>query len=324
MSPLGAGVHKKRAATVFPSHVRRTFTRHPVDYTGELVRLMDDIATLTHGIAVYVAESDEKMTYGEVGQTPISSSFVTRKLYRQLCNDGYACLILSKDSETPLTFPEHVPHGGYVVCVSPLDSDPSIAHPTMVGMSFSIYKRRSSASLPGRLLDLQQNLGDQVAALICMFSSAFTLQYTMGYGVHAFTLHPVAVQYFLQSSAPVMLDPVPTCVYGNREYLRGDSKIARAVNEQSIKYDWKTINTNSLLANFALFMQNGGVLLWENAHLLCEAAPLAFLVEQAGGAAVDHEGKRILDMKSSDNPHATLTLCCGSIDSINEIRAALA
>jgi len=308
---------------VFPSHVRRTFTRHPADYTGELVRLLDDIATLTHGISSYMIESDDKFTYGQPGQNPITSSFVTRQLYRSLSNDGYACLILAKDTEDPLTFPEDVPHGGYVVCVCPLDTDPMSTHQTSAGTSFSIYKRKSSASLPGRYIDLQQKLSEQVAAGFCIYSSAITLTYTMGYGLFSFVMHPVAVQYFLQPTNQIMLDPVPSCVYASRAFLKGDSPLAKSLAAFVISKNLKTVQAGSLLVNFAMLIQNGGILAAEGVHLLCEAAPLALLVEQAGGTAINDKGERILDLSSGEDAHQTITICCGLKESIAEIVAAM-
>ncbi len=38
-----SGVVKGQAAVVFPSHVRSAVARAPTDYTGELVRLLDDL-----------------------------------------------------------------------------------------------------------------------------------------------------------------------------------------------------------------------------------------------------------------------------------------
>lgn len=176
---LDGDVHK--AATVFLSHVRRTFQRFPADYTGELVRLLDDIAVATRSIS---AAAD--------GTSP-SSTAVTQTLYKGL-QDGYCCVILSKGIDQPLTFPDDVPHGNYVVCVSPLDYDTSgvDSERAIAGTTFSVYKRRSSVSLPGRGIDLKQAASDQVAAGYCCYSSATTLFYTMGHGVHSFVLQPVA------------------------------------------------------------------------------------------------------------------------------------
>lgn len=75
----------KKGATVFPSHVRRTFQRFPTDYTGELVRLLDDLSTATHSIAAYVTEGSENVRYGTAGASGgLNPIVASKKLYKAL------------------------------------------------------------------------------------------------------------------------------------------------------------------------------------------------------------------------------------------------
>ena len=157
-----------------------------VDNTGELVRLLDDIATFTCSLSSVVSERSHTPVYGSVGSgADITSDLAMRQLYRVLAHDGYCCIILSKGMDQPLTFDDSVLHGNYVVCVSPLDmdADGSDEH-SVAGILFSIYKRKSSTSLPGRGMDLRQTQSDQVASGYTLFSSATTLYYTMGHCVY--------------------------------------------------------------------------------------------------------------------------------------------
>lgn len=99
----GLGPQLKKAATVFPSHVRRTFGRMPTDYTGDLVRLLDDISTVTHSIAAYINEGSESVQYGTIqSATKLDPAVATRQLYKALSYDGYCCLILERHTETPM------------------------------------------------------------------------------------------------------------------------------------------------------------------------------------------------------------------------------
>lgn len=304
-----------KAATVFLSHVRRSFQRYPSDYTGELVRLLDDIAVVTRMISSAVTEGAATMAYGSVGESPgdINSDYATRQLYRHLRNDGYCCIILSKDHEAPLTFPDYVPHGNYVVCISPLDYDATGAtERSIAGTIFSVYKRRSSTSLPGRGLDLKQKTNDQVAAGYCCYSSATTLHYTMKHGVYSFVMHPVTLQYFLQPSTHLMFPESPTTVYCRRELLlNNSSEVAQRVKDMISKYSASTLTTGCLVGDLHMVLQNGGVLVADKAHLLCEAAPAALIVEEAGGAAVDANGTRILDLAIEEDHTETVTLIIG-------------
>lgn len=320
----------KKGATVFPSHVRRTFRRRPTDYTGELVRLLDDITTVTHSIAAYVQEGSEVMAYGSTAhETGLSPAVATRRLYKSLCHDGYACLIVDKNVEAPLTMPEEAPQGGYVVMVNSLDLDPLSVEQPICGTVFSVYKRKSLPSLPGRLKDIQQNICDQVAAGYVIYTSATTLHYTLGgdHGVYSFCLHPVATQFFLQPSSAITIPDVFDKVYVDRARLRNDAEVGESLTDLFLTRGptpVKTYDTGTLVGNFNEIALQGGVLIQFDCHLLCEAGPLALLVEQLGGTAVDAFGKRVLDHSVKDeNVHETVTLIAGSATALDEIRARL-
>lgn len=315
-SPMGLRLTSdiNKAATVFLSHVRRTFARHPVDYTGELVRLLDDIASFTRSMSAAVTERSEHLNYGTVGTgTDITSEMAIRHLYRLLAADGYCCIILAKDYDQPLTFADSVLHGNYVVCVSPLDMDTTGSDERGVaGMLFSVYKRKSSTSLPGRGMDLRQKLGDQVAAGYASFSSATTLYYTMGHGVYSFVMHPVALQYFLQPAMRLAIPENPTTVYSDRILLRKSSAIGKSLAKMVDKLCCSMFTTGCLVGDVHQLMQTGGVLVFENVHLMCEAAPVAFIVEESGGVATDEYGTRILDMAITEDYNVSVTIVLGT------------
>lgn len=321
-SPMGLRLSSdnNKSATVFLSHVRRTFARYPVDYTGELVRLLDDIATFTCTTSSAVAERSHSPTYGAVGTgNDITSENATRQLYRVLAHDGYCCIILAKGVESPLTFDDSVLHGNYVVCVSPLDTDVDATEEQGVaGMMFSIYKRKSSTSLPGRGIDLCQQLSDQVAAGYASFSSATTLHYTMGHGVYSFVMHPVALQYFLQPPMHLNIPENPTVVYTDRKLLHDKKQpISAPLAKMVDKLASSVFTTGCLVGDLHQLMQTGGVLVATNVHLMCEAAPIAYIMEQSGGVATDETGARILAMAVTHdfNFNSKVTLALGTPDS---------
>lgn len=325
-SPMGLRLtsDSNKSATVFLSHVRRTFARHPVDYTGELVRLLDDIATFTCTTSASVAERSHDLVYGSVGTgTDINASSTVRQLYRVLAHDGYCCIVLAKGVEQPLTFDDSVLNGNYVVCVSPLDMDTQGSEETGVaGMLFSVYKRKSSTSLPGRGMDLRQNLVDQVAAGYASYSSATTLYYTMGHGVYSFVMHPVALQYFLQPPMRLNIPENPTVIYMDRKLLSSNHPLSAPLGKMVDKLTCSVFTTGCLVGDLHQLMQTGGILIKTNVHLMCEAAPIAFIMEQCGGMAVDETGARILDMAVTDDFNAVVTAVLGTTESLRNLQMA--
>lgn len=326
-SPSRLTTDNKKGATVFLSHVRRTFARHPVDFTGELVRLMDDIANFTSVVATAVTESNVVSEYSghrahDVLGT-VTSEGATESLYRLLAHDGYCCIILSKSSPQPLTFPEGIPHGNYVVCVSPLEHDPVTGTGTGSGTLFSIYKRRSSASLPGRGVDLKQKLDNQVAAGYCSYSSATTLHYTMGHGTFSFVMHPVANQYFLQPNLPLTIPDNSKIIYCDRDVIRSKSPLAEAATALLNSEKHQVSSSGCLVSDLYLLLRTGGVLIAQKVHLLCEAAAIAYIVEQAGGVAIDEFGDRILDRIITDDYDVHVTLIIGSKPDVTAVGGAI-
>lgn len=243
-------------------------------------------------------------------------------------------MILDNNYDLPLAMPEDALNGSYVVTVTPLDTDASSAEQPMCGTIFSVYKRRSSATLPGRPKDIQQNMGDQVAAGYVQYSSATTLYYTLGreHGVYSFSLHPVARQYFLQPTTALTLPETATAVYGERAKLRSQYKmnnrsVAAAIDKFMAESSTpiKTFDTGTLVANFHGVSKSGGIVVEFDCHLLCAAGPLALMIEQQGGSAVDGNGKRILDLSLVDDTdiHKKVTLIAGTAAAIEEIAAEL-
>ena len=272
----------------FETHVRTQFRSSPTDRTGDLVRLLEDIGTVTRSISSYLISNND---------IPTSSTkeVALQRLYASLSHDGYACIILERNRDAPLTFDESALNGGYVVMLTALDGDP--ASHIFCATSFSVYRRRSSTSLPGRLKDLQQKIVDQVAAGYVMYASATTLHYSIGSGVFSFSLHPVARRYFVFQRDENDFQG-ENHLFGPHNKLTQTSlgkaaiQIARCTGATSF-------DSGSLFSDFHAAMFQGGALVWPDVHLLCEAAPLAYLGEQMGAKATNGAGVRILGKCSS-------------------------
>ncbi|KAK4525753.1 hypothetical protein GAYE_SCF16G3662 [Galdieria yellowstonensis] len=304
-------VSSLKAGVVFAAHVRQSFRLHPFDFTGELVRLLDDLATETHSISALVNEGSEHIQYGYVGSS-LNAEFVTQQLYHALSHDGYACVFLFKDHPKPYTCPSNMPHGDYVICLSPLEYDSMCPQQSICGTIFSVYERKSPTGLPGRSIDLQQqDAKQQVAAGYCLYSSTTTFFYTMGNGVYEFLLHPVAKQYFQSPPYRIQI-PKTKALWGERWYIRNCEGFARQV-ANSLSQE-KTFHTGSLIGDFDSVLRMGGVLLARNVHFLCEAAPLAYIMEQANGHAMTSEGTRILDVQVDNDPHKRIDIVMGYLE----------
>lgn len=267
----------------FETHVRTQFRSSPTDRTGDLFRLLEDIATVTRSISSYIINNHD---------IPASSTkeVALQRLYTSLSHDGYACLILERNRDAPLTFDESALNGEYVVMLTALDGD-STAH-ALCATGFSVYRRRSSTSLPGRLKDLQQKVANQVAAGYVMYASATTLHYSIGNGVFSFSLHPVARRYFFFQRDENQFQG-KNFLFGPHDKMTQTS-LGKAAIQIARCGGIRSFDSGSLFSDFHSAMFQGGALVWPDVHLLCEAAPLAYLGEQMGVKATNGAGVRIL------------------------------
>ncbi len=230
-----------------------------------------------------------------------------RQLYKALTNDGYSCLVFEKHYSTPLEFPEDAPFGDYVLCINAMDADMETDEHTVIGTYFSVYKRTSPPSTPGKRTDLTQTLSKQVAAGFVVYSSAVSLYYTVGQGVYNFVLNPVARQYFLSRQSIDALSLPTGCnnVYTNTNLLRTEKAFKEAVKKVTMEATPRgsTFDLNAFTPSFYGALKSGALIVLFEVDLLCEAGPAAMLMEQMGGKATDGRGGRILDSSIADEPH---------------------
>lgn len=279
-------------------------------------------------------------------QQRLDPATATRHMYKSLSHDGYACAILESHTDMPLTFPAEALHGGYVVCLCSLDvanyydtmkvnrkehthvESDSCDDVVECGTWFTVFRRKSSPSVPGRLEDVQQKAAEQVAAGYVLYSSCTRLVYTLRGGVSgafSFNLHPVTSQYFMDPTKALRMADVEEEDEGKEaeplEMWMDWSWSAAA--EQGVKQDWQNqkeeVNRDSgaeavmraakqvarkrkarvcssgcFAADFDAAMRSGGVIIAQSVHLLCVAAAAAAIAEEMGGKATNGRAVRIL------------------------------
>ena len=181
-----------------------------------------------------------------------------------------------------------------------------------IGTIFAIY-RRKTASGRGTLEDCMQKGSDLVAAGYVIYGSSTMLVYSTGQGVHGFTLDPTIGEFFLYHPN-IRIPDTPKFYSVNQgyeqfwsegvnrytEWLQGKDKTNKPLSMRYI---------GSLVADFHRNLLSGGVYYYPadtkdpgqttgKLRLVYECAPMAFLAEQAGGAASTGR-ERILDMQPS-------------------------
>lgn len=203
-----------------------------------------------------------------------------RIIRKRLIHSGVVCNVLSEEMDEVLQVkPEAA--GLYSVAYDPLDGSSLVDVNLAVGTIVSIYSG----------CDLLQVGRKQVAALYILYGPRVSLVYSVGKGVHEFTMNHL-MEYTL-TRENITMQPAGN-IYapgGQRnKYCEGVERFVRYLEAKGAKLRYSggfvpDIN-QVLLKGKGIFMYpalNGspdGKL-----RLLFELNPMAYLVEQAGGAA---------------------------------------
>ena len=308
--------------------------------TGELTNLLYDIALAGKVIAGAVRRAGLVDVLGSAGVVNVQGEeqqkldvFANDVVKSALTFTGRVCLMGSEEDEDFIPVPEGYPVGKYVVLFDPLDGSSNIDANAPVGTIFSIYKRVSRDGR-GDARDLLQQGRLQVAAGYVMYGSSVMLVYTAGQGVHAFTLDPTIGEFVL-SNRDLKTPRVGKYYSVNESYFaRWDRGVQLAVRGFHGDFPERIKGKNSryigsLVADFHRNLVNGGIFMYPGdtrnpdgkLRLLYECSPMAFIAEQAGGAATNGVD-RILDLVPSAL-HQRSPLVIGSRDDVEFVRRTL-
>jgi len=250
---------------------------------------------------------------------------------------GHCCVLASEEVEDVIQLPDDVPQGDYAVAFDPLDGSSNTDNSMPMGTIFSIYRRVTPAGAKGDARDFLRVGSEQVAAGYVVYGSSTMLVYTCGSGAHGFTLDPSLGVWLL--SHPTMRIPergrTYSCNTGNRAWWTAPVRAhveALESRDPDRKRPYGHRYVGALVADFHRTLLEGGIFLYPadtkdprkasgKLRLLYEGAPLAFVAEQAGGAATDG-ARRILDIRI-ETLHQRVPLFLGSRLDVEDATAAI-
>ena len=305
---------------------------HP-EATGELSNLLYDVCLAAKIISRHVRRAGLTDILGSAGAVNVSGDlqqkldlFANETVRQSVQFTGRVCVTASEEDQAPVPVPAGKPSGKYVVLYDPLDGSANIDVNVSIGTIFSIHKRVTKKTGPAGLADCLQVGKKQIAAGYILYGSSTMLVYTTGQGVHGFTLDPTIGEFLL--SHPKITTPPVGRYYSVNEsnWNRWAPAVQRVVgafkNGEGTVQPKNARYIGSLVADFHRNLISGGIFLYPAAtnypqgklRLLYEAAPLALVVEQAGGRATDG-CRSILDIVPEDL-HQHTPLVIGSRDDV--------
>lgn len=308
------------------------------------------------GLADVLGMSGKTNIQGEEVQK--LDEFSNNTIKRRMARCGYLCVMTSEEEEGIIPV-EEGDEGKYTLAFDPLDGSSNIDVNVSIGTIFSIHRRKSDSGnppsgrrstdpgeewqpaqgKPGSADDLLQKGRDQVAAGYIIYGSSTMLVFTTGEGVHGFTLDPSVGEFYL--SHPDIRIPKKSKYFSVNEgnYNYWDDNMRRYIEylkekDKDSGRPYSARYIGSLVADFHRNLITGGIFMYPKDNknpakpsgklrLLYEAAPLAFIVEHAGGRAITGDGRDILDIQP-DELHQRVPLIIGSKMDIDEAEAFLA
>ena len=244
------------------------------------------------------------------------AQYAERTIQRLNDHTGRLAVMSSEEQPHIIPIPERYEIGKYVLIYDPLDGVTNIDYNVSIGTIFAIFERTSTDGR-GTLEDCLQSGSKLVGAGYIIYGSSTMMVYSAGQGVHGFTLDP-RIGEFLLSHPNMRFPKTPRYYSANHAYQPYWDESVREYVEWlrsgEDKPSLKLRYIGSLVADFHRNLLAGGVFCypkdsrdqeaWPNGriHLLYEAAPLAFLAQQAGGYASDGT-QAILDIQPTDLQH---------------------
>lgn len=316
-------------------HITAQQKEHP-QATGVLTSILYDIALAGKLIARETNRAGLADILGLTGAFNVQGEevakldeFAQAAIVRLNQFTGRLAAMASEESAGIIPIPEEYKKGRYLMVFDPLDGSSNIDYAISVGTIFSILRRKSLPGEPVTEEDLLQKGRDIVAAGYILYGPSTMMVYSAGHGVHGFTLDQ-SVGEFLLTHPKITLPAEPKFYSVNQGY---EKHWAREIQEYTDYLQAKNLSLRyigSLVADFHRNLLGGGVFYYPadtrdpklphgKLRLLYEAAPLAFLTEQAGGAASDGHTP-ILDIQPTEL-HQRTPLCIGDKRLVNDMEA---
>ena len=247
---------------------------------------------------------------------------------------GHLAAMASEEMDSIYLVPNRYPQGEYLLLFDPLDGSSNIDVNVSIGTILSVLKKTEGSAGVSEADFLQQGSA-QVAAGYCVYGPQTTLVLTVGDGVAMFTLDREQGSFVLtQEDVQIPADTQEFAINMSnmrhwappvKQYIEDCLAGKAGVRGKDFNMRWVA----SMVADVHRILTRGGVFMypWDQREpnkpgklrLMYEANPMAWLVEQAGGAATNGQ-QRIMDIQPTEL-HQRVSVFLGSKNEVARITA---
>jgi len=238
---------------------------------------------------------------------------------------GHLAAIASEEMDDPHPIPHRYPKGEYLLVFDPLDGSSNIDVNVAVGTIFSVLRCPDGVTEAEPEHFLQPGT-KQVAAGYCIYGPSTILVLTVGDGTVMFTLDRELGSFVLTQDAVRIPEDTQEFAINASNARHWDAPVKRYVDEclagktgprgKDFNMRWVA----SMVADVHRILTRGGIFMYPvdakcrdkggRLRLMYEANPMAFIIEQAGGAASTGFA-RIMDVQPK-GLHERISVILGS------------
>ena len=307
------------------------------DATGEFSHVMMQIGLAGKMIARDLKHAGLTDVLGSTGGTNVQGEEVQKlderanEIFVKVFEGNQVVrTLVSEEMEKPYVISPTQGRGKYAIYFDPLDGSSNIDVDAPLGSIFSLH-RLSEVSSGDREEDLLKPGAEQVGAGYLIYGSSTVLVYTCGNGVHVFTLEPELGEFFLTAKSIQM--PKSGKIYcvneGNyQKWSRGMQTYLDYVKatDPPTNRPYSARYSGCLAADVHRILLKGGLYLYPGEvkkpegklRLMYEAAPLTFVVEQAGG--LGSTGVEPIQTIQPKMLHQRVPLFIGSRENVEQVQ----
>ena len=251
---------------------------------------------------------------------------------------GHLAAMASEEMDDIYAVPHRFPKGEYLLLFDPLDGSSNIDVNVSIGTIFSVLRKQNDDPQvidTVSAADFLQAGNQQVAAGYCVYGPQTTLVLTVGDGVAVFTLDREQGSFVLTAEDIRIPEDTKEFSINMSNMRHWDEPVKRYIDEclqgkqgprgKDFNMRWVA----SMVADVHRIMTRGGVFMypWDKREptkpgklrLMYEANPMAWLIEQAGGAATNGR-QRILDIQPTQL-HERVSVVLGSKNEVERVTA---
>ena len=245
---------------------------------------------------------------------------------------GHLAAMASEEMDHPHQIPHRFPRGEYLLLFDPLDGSSNIDVNISVGTIFSVLRCPEGVTRPDDNAFLQPG-ASQVCAGYAVYGPSTLLVLTLGHGVACFTLDRETGSFILtQTDMRIPEDTGEFAINASnmrfweppvKRYI--DELLAGKTGPRGRDFNMRWVA--SMVADVHRILTRGGIFLYPRdtkdpakagkLRLMYEANPMAFIVEQAGGAATNGR-ERILDIQPT-GLHQRVAVILGSKNEVERV-----